>query len=101
VDHAEEGGGSDNVHIIDALAQKGDVGCDRVADLPHPYTRPVELLQPNVGLLISRPNYQRFRAVATTIRSMRYCFRDLSFPNVWPAPDLQVDFCELVSISLQ
>jgi hypothetical protein len=25
----------------------------------------------------------------------------LSFPNVWPAADLQVDFCELVSISLQ
>src|SRR5438034_3948587 len=25
----------------------------------------------------------------------------LSFPNVWPASDLQVDFCELVSISLQ
>jgi len=26
---------------------------------------------------------------------------DLSLPNVWPAPDLQVNFCELVSISLQ
>jgi hypothetical protein len=25
----------------------------------------------------------------------------VSLPNVWPAPDLQVDFCELVSISLQ
>jgi len=25
----------------------------------------------------------------------------LSLPNVWPAPDLQVNFCELVSISLQ
>src|SRR2546429_9162713 len=25
----------------------------------------------------------------------------LSFPNVWPAPDLQVDFYDLVSISLQ
>jgi hypothetical protein len=24
----------------------------------------------------------------------------LSIPNVWPAPDLQVDFCELVSNSL-
>jgi hypothetical protein len=24
----------------------------------------------------------------------------LSFPNVWPAPRLQVDFCELVSGSL-
>jgi hypothetical protein len=28
-------------------------------------------------------------------------FLTLSLPNVWPAPDLQVDFCELVSISLQ
>ncbi len=27
--------------------------------------------------------------------------RPLSLPNVWPAPDLQVNFCELVSISLQ
>jgi len=27
--------------------------------------------------------------------------RHLSLPNVWPAPDLQVNFCELVSISLQ
>jgi hypothetical protein len=24
----------------------------------------------------------------------------LCVPNVWPAPDLQVDFCDLVSISL-
>jgi hypothetical protein len=27
--------------------------------------------------------------------------RQVSLPNVWPAPDLQVDFGELVSISLQ
>ena len=26
--------------------------------------------------------------------------RHLSVPNVWPAPDLQVDFYDLVSISL-
>jgi len=26
--------------------------------------------------------------------------RGLCVPNVWPAPDLQVDFCDLVSISL-
>jgi hypothetical protein len=31
----------------------------------------------------------------------RALFIWLSLPNVWPAPDLQVDFCELVSISLQ
>jgi hypothetical protein len=27
--------------------------------------------------------------------------RCLCVPNVWPAPDLQVDFYDLVSISLQ
>jgi hypothetical protein len=35
----------------------------------------------------------------------RYCrlaiyWMRLCVPNVWPAPDLQVDFCDLVSISL-
>jgi hypothetical protein len=35
------------------------------------------------------------------MRGFRAAHRILCVPNVWPAPGLQVDFCELVSISLQ
>jgi hypothetical protein len=40
--------------------------------------------------------------VSDEFRTYRDALRtDLCVPNVWPAPDLQVDFYDLVSISLQ
>jgi hypothetical protein len=49
-----------------------------------PRKRPRDLCVPRTpSLLIKRSN------------------RRLCVPNVWPAPDLQVDFYDLVSISLQ
>jgi hypothetical protein len=38
-----------------------------------------------------------FKPVATSPGWKQFA---VCVPNVWPAPDLQVDFCDLVSISL-
>jgi len=54
------------------------------------------------GMSLRAPFFKRYRRPRGAIDRVRLlpvrgC---LCVPNVWPAPDLQVDFCDLVSISL-